>query len=130
MRKPIERHKTASIMELHDMVNNLTSVQSEIADKLLRWIKSFSWVENEEQTDAVMRFSVAGISDWHLDAIVDINAINGHVVEQMVAVKAAQFIDVYKIDDITWTIDSMDDARGRHAEVLHVYAYLRLSDGY
>ena len=103
-----------------------TLTEKEVVDKLLIWIRSFSWNENDEQTDAIMEFTVAGITDCHLDEIVDVDAINDCVVKQVVSIKAEQFVDVHTIEGLTWEIVGITDALGRSAESIQVHAHLRL----
>lgn len=106
----------------------LARTEEEIVNRLSIWIKSFSWDEYDEQTGAVMKFTVAGITDWHLDKIVDVNALDDYVIKQVVAKKAEQFVDVFTIVEMSWEIVDVTDAIGRSTSEIQVYASLRLAE--
>jgi hypothetical protein len=100
----------------------------DIINTLQHWIKSFSWEENDNQTDAEMEFTIGGIAGSHLEDMIDISLVNTKIIKQVVLRKAEQFIDVHVIEELNWEIvDSMDEV-GCPLKNIHVQASIHLAE--
>lgn len=107
--------------------NSVLKKETEIIDDLIVWINMFSWEENSCQTDAHMKFTISGINGSHLEERVDVWAINTRIIKQVVLNKASQFIDVYVIEDLSWSIEDVKDECGEPMKEICVYAEIHLA---
>lgn len=100
----------------------------DIINTLQHWIKSFSWEENDNQTDAEMEFTVGGIAGSHLEDMIDISLVNTKIIKQVVLLKAEQFIDVHVIEELNWEIIDARDEAGCPLKNIHVQASIHLAE--
>ena len=112
----------------HPTKSDYISPPEDIVDTLLNWIKSFSWEENDCQTDAEMEFTIGGIAGSHLEDMIDISLINTNIIKQVVLRKAEQFIDVHVIEELDWQIVDTTDEIGCPLKNIHVEASIHLAE--
>ena len=110
------------------MGNDYIRKQEDIVDTLSNWIKSFSWEENDCQTDAEMEFTIGGIAGSHIEDMIDISLINTNIIKQVVLRKAEQFIDVHVIEELDWQIVDTTDEIGCPLKNIHVEASIHLAE--
>ena len=102
--------------------------QEEIINELLIWIKSFSWEENDSQTDAEMELTINGHAGSHIEEKIDITEINTEIIKQVVLYKVEQFIDVHVIEELDWQIIDSIDESGSLQKTIHIYAGIHLAE--
>ena len=110
------------------MDNDYMKIEEDIINELMIWIKSFSWEENENQTDADMEFTISGIAGSHLENMIDISLVNTKIIKQVVLQKAEQFIDVHVIEELYWEIVDSTDEVGYPQKNIHVQASIHLAE--
>ncbi|MBQ6472317.1 MAG: hypothetical protein IJJ33_10060 [Victivallales bacterium] len=108
--------------------NQKEKTETEIIESLLLWIRSFSWEENDCQTDAEMDFVISGIAGCHLEERVDIAAIDARIIKKLVLAKAAQFADIHVIEELSWSIEDAQDECGVPMKTICVNAGIHLGE--
>lgn len=108
--------------------NDHIKSEVEIVEDLLIWINSFSWEENDCQTDAQIGLTITGIAGCHLEERVDVSVINTRIIKRVVKRKASQFVDVHVIEGLSWRIEDVKDECGHPMKRICISAGIHLAE--
>ena len=78
----------------------------------LEWIKDLEWHENDERTDAELKFTLEGMEGSFLKDKFAIGSLNDRIMWQAIRKVAHRFCDAVTVEEFGWELRDVEFASG------------------
>jgi hypothetical protein len=101
--------------------------RKEIIETLGYWVKSLTYAENDDRTDADLTFMVTGMADSPIKNEIKESEVTEEIVRELAEAVAERFCDAHTVEELDWNVAPMTHRRGVSDWALTVYAGVHLA---